>query len=265
MSLVARELIAAVHSAGGNFRIVDGRISVEASAPLPSELMKRLRALKADVFAVLAPAAPGQSALTAAATVDAIEERAGLAAARVPAVYLAAWARLNHQKPVEVSEAQWRLALDDGGQFLNAWVNEAARYRLDGRRVVRAPGRPCLVSSYNRVEEMSENSARVSGRRFFLRRRSRPFPEGDRLWDKPVGQTCRTKLGDETGVTELGDETGGTKLGDETGGTKLADGTLTVTQTRLHNQDPPDVGSRVDRSAPANAANKSKPQPIDFS
>jgi hypothetical protein len=35
----------------------------------------------------------------------AIEERAGLAADGVPAVYLDAWARLNCQKPFDVSEA----------------------------------------------------------------------------------------------------------------------------------------------------------------
>ncbi len=62
---------------------------------------------------------------TGATDVD-IEERAGLAADRVPAAYLDAWARLNHQRPFDVSEAQWRLALDDGGRFLDAWGSEAA-------------------------------------------------------------------------------------------------------------------------------------------
>jgi hypothetical protein len=62
------------------------------------------------------------------ATVDrtAIEERAGLAADSVPAVYLDAWSRLNHQRRLGVSEAEWRLALDDGGRFLDAWGSEAA-------------------------------------------------------------------------------------------------------------------------------------------
>ena len=40
-----------------------------------------------------------------------IEERAGLAADRVPAVYLDAWARLNHQMPANVDGSQWRIAL----------------------------------------------------------------------------------------------------------------------------------------------------------
>jgi hypothetical protein len=56
----------------------------------------------------------------------AIEERAGLAADRVPPVYLDAWARLNCQKPFSVSESEWRLTLDDGGRFLDAWGSETA-------------------------------------------------------------------------------------------------------------------------------------------
>jgi hypothetical protein len=60
---------------------------------------------------------------------DAIEERAALAADCVPACYLDAWARLQCQKPASVSEAEWRLALDDGGLFLDAWGNDAADMR----------------------------------------------------------------------------------------------------------------------------------------
>lgn len=56
---------------------------------------------------------------------DAIEERAGLAADRIPPVYLDAWTRLNHQKPARVSDTAWRLALDDGGRFLDAWGKQA--------------------------------------------------------------------------------------------------------------------------------------------
>jgi hypothetical protein len=55
-----------------------------------------------------------------------MEERAGLAADRVPAVFLYVWSPVNHQKPCAVSEAEWRLALDDGGLFLDQWGAEAA-------------------------------------------------------------------------------------------------------------------------------------------
>jgi hypothetical protein len=57
---------------------------------------------------------------------DAIDERAGIASDSVPSLYLDAWARLNCQKPARVSEPEWRLALDDGGRFLDAWGEDAA-------------------------------------------------------------------------------------------------------------------------------------------
>jgi hypothetical protein len=53
---------------------------------------------------------------------DAIEEREALCAGSVPAIYLDAWARLNHQKPMRIADAEWRLALDDGGRFFDAWA-----------------------------------------------------------------------------------------------------------------------------------------------
>jgi hypothetical protein len=59
----------------------------------------------------------------------AIEERAALAADSVPAVFLDAWARLNHQKPAGVSETEWLRAKDDGGRFLDKWGSEAAELR----------------------------------------------------------------------------------------------------------------------------------------
>ncbi len=55
-----------------------------------------------------------------------ILERAGLCAGSVSAIYLDTWARLNHQRPVKVSEAEWRQALDNGGRFLDRWRGEAA-------------------------------------------------------------------------------------------------------------------------------------------
>jgi hypothetical protein len=58
-----------------------------------------------------------------------IDERAGLAADRVPPPYLDAWARLNHGKPARASDDEWRLALDDGGRFLDSWGSEAVELR----------------------------------------------------------------------------------------------------------------------------------------
>lgn len=72
---------------------------------------------------------PGDETATETASVadeTAIEERAGLAADNVPEAFLDGWARLNHQKPFDVSDADWRLGLDDGGRFLDAWGHDAA-------------------------------------------------------------------------------------------------------------------------------------------
>jgi hypothetical protein len=84
----------------------------------------------ADLASVLAPDA------------DAIEERAALAADSVPACYLDAWARINHQKPATVSEAESRLAIDDGGRFLDAWGGDAATMRWTPGFDVPRDGRP---------------------------------------------------------------------------------------------------------------------------
>lgn len=90
-------------------------------------------------------------AVVASQPVTEIEERAGLSADSVPAVYLDAWARLNHQKPEGVTQADWRRALDDGGCFLDGFGKAAAGlgwrpgelfdlgrglvWRLNGKRV----------------------------------------------------------------------------------------------------------------------------------
>ena len=105
----------------------------------------------------------------------AIEERAGLAADRVPPVYLDAWARLNCQKPACVSEDEWRLALDDGGHFLDAWGSDAAAmgwmpgalfdvtagliWRLAGERV-QAPGPDHARLSDGRTIERNRRGGR---------------------------------------------------------------------------------------------------------
>jgi hypothetical protein len=39
----------------------------------------------------------------------------------VPEPYLDAWARLQVQKPMRVSDADWRLAINDAARFLDQW------------------------------------------------------------------------------------------------------------------------------------------------
>ena len=59
----------------------------------------------------------------------AFDECAGMAVDSVPAVYLDEWARLNCRRPANVTEAEWRQALDDGGRFLDAWGSMAAEWQ----------------------------------------------------------------------------------------------------------------------------------------
>jgi hypothetical protein len=106
---------------------------------------------------------------------DAIEERAGLAADSVPPVYLGAWAGLNHQKPLGVSEGEWRRALDDGGLFLDQWGSDTAElgwtpddlFGVNGGLVWRLAG--------ERVKAISADHARLSDWSIVQRVRTRGF------------------------------------------------------------------------------------------
>jgi hypothetical protein len=105
---------------------------------------------------------------------DAIEERAGMAADRVPACYLDAWARLNCQKPAGVSEAEWRLALDDGGRFLDAWGADAAAMQWSAGELFDVPRhgrRGGLVWEFRgeRLAALGEDRARLSDGRTLKR------------------------------------------------------------------------------------------------
>ena len=97
----------------------------------------------------------------------AVEERAALAADSVPACYLDAWALLNHQTPASVPEAKGRLALDDGGRFLDAWGAQAAKlgWRSDELFGIRA-GLVWRLAG-ERVEAIGRNGVRLSDGRAF--------------------------------------------------------------------------------------------------
>ena len=86
--------------------------------PLRLEIDKRGRAGSKAVAAGVAT--------TLDAEADAIEERAAIISETCPAPYADTFARLNHQKPMTVSDAQWSRALDDAGRFLDDWGAEAA-------------------------------------------------------------------------------------------------------------------------------------------
>jgi hypothetical protein len=106
---------------------------------------------------------------------DAIEERAALAADRAPACYLDAWARLQCQRPVSIDLDAWRLATDDGGQFLDAWGADAAAMHWsagDLFDVPRAGRRGGLVWQLNgeHVTALGETQARLADGRTIKRR-----------------------------------------------------------------------------------------------
>jgi hypothetical protein len=115
-------------SQGTGVACVAGVADATRYASKPAEL-RQLRPLRHEVGNAGRTANEGVAADVApplAPDADAIEERAALAADCVPARYLDAWARLNHQKPARVTEAEWRLALDRGGRFLDVWGKRAA-------------------------------------------------------------------------------------------------------------------------------------------
>ncbi len=111
---------------------VAGVVDVSRYARKPPEI-RPLRPLRPEIDERGKAANEGVSAgvaepLDADAEVDAVEERAALVSC--PAPYRDTFARLNHQKPFAVSDAEWRLALDDAGLFLDTWGADAAELGL---------------------------------------------------------------------------------------------------------------------------------------
>jgi hypothetical protein len=111
---------------------------------------------------------------------DAIEERAGLAADRVPIVYLDAWARLNCRKPARASDAEWRCALDDGGQFLDAWGDKAVALQWTPGELFDVANGLVWRLAGERVNALGENRARLSDGRIVDRRPSKGALNADR-------------------------------------------------------------------------------------
>src|SRR5277367_904704 len=104
------------------------------------------------------------------AEADAIEERAALVSEACPAPYADTFARLNHQKPITVSDAQWSRALDDAGRFLDDWGAEAAAMQWGAGELFDVPreGRPGgLVWQLRgeRVEALGADHARTENGR----------------------------------------------------------------------------------------------------
>jgi hypothetical protein len=146
-----------------------GGLRVGGPREVVAKLTPRIRAAKLDLLAELT----GQTREEQAG-IDAIEERAALAADSVPGCYLTAWARLNCQKPTSVSEAEWRLALDDGGRFLDAWGADAATMRWTAGELFDVPrnrgtGGLIWLLAGERVTALGEDRARLADGRTIKR------------------------------------------------------------------------------------------------
>jgi hypothetical protein len=137
--------------------------------------MERLRAVKGEVFALLASGELGLAVPSGAAMADAVEERAALAADRVPARYLEGWAGLNHQKPAQVSDAAWRIALDDGGRFLDQWGREAAQFGWTPAELFEARAGLIWRLHGESVEAMYADRVQLECGRVILRQETRGF------------------------------------------------------------------------------------------
>lgn len=99
----------------------------------------------------------------------AVEERAGLAADRVPRMYLNEWAQLNYRKPASVSEAEWRQALDDCGRLLDAFGAEAANAGWTPSELFGVRAGIVWRLAGERVEVIGRNGVRLSDGRTFAR------------------------------------------------------------------------------------------------
>jgi hypothetical protein len=144
--------------------------------PKPPELrqLRRLRLKNASEGKSAKEGVSSPVTVPLANDLNAIEERAALAADCVPACYLDAWARLQCQKPASVSEAEWRRALDDGGRFLDAWGEDAAAMQWSAGELFDVPraGRPRgLVWQLKgaAVEALREDQALLADGRMILK------------------------------------------------------------------------------------------------
>jgi hypothetical protein len=96
------------------------------SKPLELQALQPLQVKNSKLENVVVPPETKPETELAESIRDAIEERKAFCAGAIPAIYLDTWARLNHQKPMRVSEAEWYRTVDDGGRFFDAWGSDAA-------------------------------------------------------------------------------------------------------------------------------------------
>ncbi len=64
-----------------------------------------------------------------------------MAVSGVPEPYLDAWARLQIQKPLRVSDDEWLRAIDDAGRFLDQWGSRAVEHGWTAGDIFDVPDR----------------------------------------------------------------------------------------------------------------------------
>jgi hypothetical protein len=115
------------------------------------------------------PQEPQRAAIASDEIEVAIEERAALAADRMPGCYLDAWARLQCQRPLLLAEGDWRRAIDDGGRFLDAWSDEAAALQWTPGELFDVTAGLVWRLAGERVETLGADHARLADGRILER------------------------------------------------------------------------------------------------
>jgi hypothetical protein len=114
--LSAQAIIKQAADCGVSVSLNGDSLALKAATKPSASLLAKLKQHKAEIVAALrleggiAPPEPDEAE---------IEERKGMAMGGVPAAYADAWARLQIQKPMRVSDAEWRQAIDDADRFLD--------------------------------------------------------------------------------------------------------------------------------------------------
>jgi hypothetical protein len=175
LALVFPSLSAAVTGVSG----VSGVTEPARYARKPQQL-RQLRPLRLENDKTAKAENEASKGVTAGVTApldaeaDAIEERAAMISETCPAPYSDTFARLNHQKPMAVSDAQWSRALDDAGRFLDDWGAEAASMQWSAGELFDIPreGKPGGILwqlKGDRAEALGADHVRLSDARVIAR------------------------------------------------------------------------------------------------
>ncbi len=163
----ARSILKGASDCGVRVSLNGDNLAFKATVRPAPELLAKLKAHKAEIVALLR----NDAACSPEPDQVKLEERKAMAMDSVPERYLDAWARLQCQKPMRVSDADWRQAIDDAGRFLDQWGSPAVEFQwtpgdlfdvpgddkqggliwfLEGE-IVRALGPEHAVTTYDRV------------------------------------------------------------------------------------------------------------------